>query len=424
MKIKYWLGLACVLAVSACPQEKSASGSGNETGGASGSGASGSGQPAGSGSGAANLSGSGSAGGCPVMCGDHAHCTQAGTCACDTGYVGGANGTCVVASGLCQGVTCAQFASCNPNNGACSCIAGYRPLGDLCVSSAAPSARSKEEVCRVWKAAHVERATTHGWQSGTNACDPGTLSSASKADALLRLNMFRWLAGLDSVVEDTALSTANQQCALLMATNAPPLLHNPPNTWTCYAALPQGVTSAGPSNLATAVRAAASVDFLMIDRVETSSGAGAGHRGWFLRRPLGKVGVGFARLSTRAFGASCFDVQSDSTGASSTAWSGYPSPGPFPVSLVPSGTSPLGGAVTVPWTFYHYSGQSHSSATVTVTRQPEGTSIPITVHPATNFVYWHLDASVRPAAGERYRIRIDNLPQGPVEYDTELVQCN
>jgi len=79
-----------------------------------------------------------------------------------------------------------------------ACDPGKIDVGAGCVPINAndPGQRAAADVCTRWKADHV-LTDAHPFSASTAGdCDMGMLSTAGKADALKRLNLFRWLSGL------------------------------------------------------------------------------------------------------------------------------------------------------------------------------------------------------------------------------------
>lgn len=78
------------------------------------------------------------------------------------------------------------------------------------------------------------------------ACEPGSLSEATKTQALLLVNDIRQLSGLPSVPYLNAGDQQTQAAALMMAANAA-LNHTPPASWKCFTQ--EGYDGASSSNL-------------------------------------------------------------------------------------------------------------------------------------------------------------------------------
>lgn len=115
---------------------------------------------------------------------------------------------------------------------------------------------------------------------------PGDVSQAYKDQTLLRINIFRRMAGEQPVTENPAYSAKSQAAAVLCAVNDE-LSHFPPATWKFYnATAAEGcggsdlVGEPGPTGIA----------FLMLDG--GANNMGTGHRNHLLTPALETVGVG------------------------------------------------------------------------------------------------------------------------------------
>ena len=124
------------------------------------------------------------------------------------------------------------------------------------------------------------------WNGSTAACQPGTATNTFDAATIESVNWFRSMAGLRPVSEDSALSNAAQQAALMMHANNS-LSHYPTAGWSCHSA--SGTKSAGLSNLTLGIVGPRSV----IGQIEDPGAANEalGHRRWLLFPELTKVGV-------------------------------------------------------------------------------------------------------------------------------------
>lgn len=160
-----------------------------------------------------------------------------------------------------------------------------------------------------------------GWTGDVASCDLGTLSQVARDNTIRQINLYRWLAGGDPVVEDTANHGATMACSLMQQAN-PGLSHTPPSSWSCYSSA--GADAAGKSNISTQ-RTVGSVAAYMLDNGNATT---IGHRRWIIGNWLGgSVAVG----STS--GASCMGL----FGAYSTATPGFvawPPPGIVPIQAV------------------------------------------------------------------------------------------
>lgn len=302
----------------------------------------------------------------------------------------------------CDGVTCAANAHCDAAAGACACDPGFVEKAGACapIDPGDPATRSKADMCAAWADGHRTEAT-YVWLPGPTECDPGTLEPAAIDDALRRINMFRWLVGLNSVTYDESLNAMNQKCAI-MEYKMGYLSHQPDPSVPCYTQ--EGAQGAGSSNLALGTGNAADAIDLYINDGGVPS---LGHRRWVLNPPFGPTGIGFAGAAQclYAFGQG---------GGGSAPWVAWPNPGYTPVEA----TSPT-------WSWSSSGGGG--SATAKVTRVGDGADMPVTVEvlpygygPDTMAIHrtnWSAQA------GETYRVQISGSGTGGVTYDVKPVTC-
>jgi hypothetical protein len=299
----------------------------------------------------------------------------------------------------CADVVCPEHASCSA--GACRCQPGFSAEGMTCVPlpPGDPALRTEEEVCDAWRAGHVENGA---WQAGTGTCDPGTLPPEAIEDTVRRVNLFRWLAGLPAVSHDGSRHDELMECAHMMSANNA-LSHGPPSSWSCYTA--GGAAAAGRSNIALGYRTSASaVDGYMADRRVPS----LGHRRWILHHRLGAVEIGFSGRGQ------CLGVF-NSSGRSDRTWTAYPNQGFAPLALAQD-----------TWSF-HAHGISLRGTAVTVERARDRALLPVESYspglsgppPSVGFT----PSGWTPAAGETYRVTIEETSVGPVTYEVNLVGC-
>ena len=304
--------------------------------------------------------------------------------------------------------TCPASWECDAGSGRCVCPAGSEAVGGVCdaLVPADPADRTRTQVCARWEVS----ATTDGselWAAGSGGeCDPGRLTPEGVRVALARINVYRWLAGLDPVTDDESGRAAAMGCALMMGMNG--LSHMPPASWRCYTA--DGATMAGRSNIGYGFsNLARAVDGFMADTFAPN----LGHRRWLLSPRLGRVQLGFSAAGGRA--GQCIGVFSGG-GVSGAAWSAYPNPGPAPIELAQH-----------VWSFQANS-ISIAGATVRVSRTSDGASLAVRVTstpglgppPALAFE----PDGWRPAVGETYRVTVGGTSVGDIEYETTLVECD
>lgn len=207
----------------------------------------------------------------------------------------------------CAAVQCPDNARCVPPAATCSCLPGFVDRGGACTPSipGSPAQHTREAVCQAWTEGHVENAPRGGFSVSEAMCDPGELSREGLDDALRRLNMFRWLAGVPPTTDSPAAHRIAQACALVSAWNpAGQQAHQPPPTSQCYT--PEGAQGAGSSNIAWGNGTAANaMDQWIVDNGNEST---YGHRRWLLSAPLSDVGIGAYQGGNNYGSAACITV--------------------------------------------------------------------------------------------------------------------
>jgi len=289
-------------------------------------------------------------------------------------------------------------------------------VGGECVASSPgdPAGRTTAEVCAAWDDGHVVDAPSPFTPDGM--CGRGTLDEQAYGDVVRRANLYRWLAGLGPVTENTSQRTAMQECAVMMSA-AGALDHTPAMDWPCYTA--DGAGAARLSNLSLLFSAgpAESIDQFMRDCSRPPCSTGVGHRRWQLYYGLGSIGIGSAAVVGSTFLATCIGIAGGG-GTSFQPWVAYPNPGPAPIET----TGRL-------WSFHPGERSfSVSRGEASVVRVSDGMSMAVTSSSSgasglpPGAVVWSLDGWVA-EAGETYRVTISGLSGGDVTYDVEVVDC-
>jgi len=236
----------------------------------------------------------------------------------------------------------------------------------------------------------------HQWTGSTDPCTAGSASNAYDAATIESINWFRSMAGLQPVTENTRLSVAAQQTALMMHAQND-LSHAPPRQFKCFTTA--GAAAAGVSNL-TLGSAVVGVRGVLGQIEELGdSNANLGHRRWLLNPQLTTVGV--ANTSR----ASVVNVINDfGARESETPWVAWPPPG-----FVPDET------IYNRWSM-SYAGTGNidfSNATVTVSEN--GRQLPVKMLPLFhNFgdptLGWEVNTANPTAAGDVvYEVVVTNM---------------
>lgn len=222
--------------------------------------------------------------------------------------------------------------------------------------------RTCSAVCTRWNADYPAQATSQ-YNAGTG-CGAGSIDATANADAVRRVNLFRWLVGLnDDVATGSAATIKEAQDAAKMMDANNQLDHNPPTSWNCYTA--DGAAGAGSGNLALGYSSAAStVDGYMRD----SGTPSLGHRRWIISSGLTCTTFGHYNRGgcQKVFGFGSSGSSCGTATGSSTAFVAFPPPGDVPEA-----------SLRAAWSFARTSG-SVAGATVTVTNTATCANVPVT----------------------------------------------
>ena len=126
------------------------------------------------------------------------------------------------------------------------------------------------------------------WSGAIDGCNPGSTNPEYRAAILTRINFYRAMAGLPSIVSLNDTYSGNAQAAALMMSAARSLTHSPDPSWACYSEA--GKTGAGNSNLALGRSGPAAID-AYIEDVGDFNGP-VGHRRWVLYPYTQQMGTG------------------------------------------------------------------------------------------------------------------------------------
>lgn len=290
----------------------------------------------------------------------------------------------------CEGVRCGAHGACVA--GQCECEQGYELSDGTCTlfDPGDPAQRSAELVCSRFDDDFPTRAA-RVWTGGAG-CDPGVIDPVAHEDGMRRLNLYRWLVGLEPAGFSATNQIAVQKAAMMMdANNA--LSHSPPVTWQCYDS--DGAAAAGQSNLALGYASPADS---IVGYIEDGGTPSLGHRRWIFFPQLDATAFGH-----RGRGGAMYAF--GNTQRRSPDFVAYPPPGPVPIT-----------AVHGAWSF---SRQGVGNPTVTVSVGDR--SIPVTSSAlqqgfGLDTVSFQLGERVR--AGTTYEVQVGNI-----RYETTPVDC-
>ncbi|MDP2345729.1 MAG: hypothetical protein Q8O67_32600 [Deltaproteobacteria bacterium] len=224
------------------------------------------------------------------------------------------------------------IAACGPgadDDGPVVCEAGFvvdgaaKGLGCIPIGPLSLTGRSADEVCSRFAA--DQRSVDEGEGSfAGGACDAGAIPQAALDNGLRRVNLYRWLAGVDDAALAPGLFPQQQACATMMAAHGQ-LTHTPSPDVPCYSALASD--GAGSSNISSQVGLGGSVDLYMSDFGDFNA-VHLGHRRWTIG----------PRMSVTQFGVkdgySCMYVFGYAGGAD-PGFVAWPPPGFVPVQAPP-----------------------------------------------------------------------------------------
>jgi hypothetical protein len=164
-----------------------------------------------------------------------------------------------------------------------------------------PITRTKDEVCARWKADFPKRAA-EVYVGSDVACDAGETMLEAQDDAVRRMNLVRWLAGLDPVTLNQEWSEYASTCAVIQAYLVPDITHYPETTATCYTQM--GGDASAQSQIAGVPWDPADAMMGLIWDWGDNNLHILGHRHGILYPGVTEVGVG-SSYPPDAYGATC-----------------------------------------------------------------------------------------------------------------------
>ena len=159
-----------------------------------------------------------------------------------------------------------------------SCEAGFVVDGSRCLPRGplALTRRSANEVCARFA---TDYQVVDEWEptpGSVDTCDEGTVPQAALDNAMTRVNLYRWLAGVEPGRLEPELFAQQQACSTMMAAYGR-LTHQPTPDIPCYSDAARA--GAGSSNIAGGGGMAGSVDMYVSD-FGAGNAAALGHRRW------------------------------------------------------------------------------------------------------------------------------------------------
>jgi hypothetical protein len=288
-----------------------------------------------------------------------------------------------------------------------------------------PITRTKAEVCDRWRADWPKQAPTD-YVLSDDECLPGVLGAGAQADALRRINLYRWVSALPPVAVNDEWSTHAGACSIIQA-HLDGVDHYPPSSSTCYTEM--GGTASAESLLDIgAFTAADTIDDLIWDWGDRNYHV-LGHRWWLLQPGLTQVGLGFSLPETgwrgtcvrTNDGVTPLDVPVDLSGVVP-----YPSPGVFPFELInrESHAKPVPDALE--WSIVFPPESDLSAATVAIYRESAAGYEALAPEAGPflrDFTGLWIEPGLDPVPPGTYVVLVAGTPLGDFGYRTKIERC-
>jgi hypothetical protein len=254
---------------------------------------------------------------------------------------------------------------------------------------------------------------TEGVSTGDVAsCDPGAWLEPGPSNSLKLVNLYRFLASMPAVTEDSSYDGFAQDCAVLQAANsAAGLSHMPDAGAACYSA--DAATGSAHSSICGG-QGVECIDLYMQD----GDSPEMGHRRWIFANYLGPVGFGSVGTGYPSLTGSCFYQPAGSSNAHMpfVAW---PPPGEVPLQAITTTEADTAG-----WSIQSDT-INLNSATVTVTDGPTNRPVTVTALPAnygSTYAIRVLPTGWTSAGGHSYAVSVGGLTS-PISYTVDVVDC-
>jgi hypothetical protein len=287
------------------------------------------------------------------------------------------------------------------------CAAGLVAVDGDCraVGPAALTARSEASVCAKWNSDY--RWVTEWSDAGVvDQCSAGEVPQEALDNGLRRVNLYRWLVGVDAAALEPSLFEQQQACATLMAAYGQ-LTHFPSAEMPCYSS--SAAAGAGSSNIAGGGGIAGSVDMYVSD-FGAGNAASLGHRRWTIGpfMSVTQFGVRNGYSCMYSFGLG---------GGRDPGFVAYPPPGFVPASAAPGD-------------FSFESATLGIGADAVVEVAVDDAAFAVVEHRVLQGNYGHYGTAIAwapPAGaflpGTRVRVRITPANSGPIEYTVMFAGC-
>lgn len=336
-----------------------------------------------------------------VICGANAECGR-GQCWCSAGFMGDANAGCTPGN-PCEAADCVFGATCR-DTGECVCDIGFMDDQGTCVpiDEEFPEERTMAEVCERWNRDYPETAGPQWQTEPADQCSTGELDTAFQLDAVRRVTLYRWLAGLPGVTTLSEYATATQACATTLDAQNVGATRDITEDFACFSEAAADAAQQS-SILRTARSPAEAVDTF----IEDADAPTLGNRRWILNPEMGATAFGFRGDYTCMYAT-------DNNGSTTRAFVAYPF-SVFPVA-----------ALRGRWMWASNTLFTSAATTVTV-MTADGTNVPITnvqrleglSFPAA--MVWE----VAGAAPGEYTVTLQGLAgaMNELTYSVNLVNC-
>ena len=270
--------------------------------------------------------------------------------------------------------------------------------------------RTCSDVCTRFNKDFVPQAGSQIWAGDTSGCDVGIHSTDDLEDAVRRINLYRWLVGIENATVTTVKdkNAQCQKCALIMDANSD-LSHDPPSSWKCWTK--EGRDGASVSNIAWLQHTA---PYAVRTYIEDPGVISLGHRRWLLYPALNTIGIGQRRKGN------CIQIINDDyQWKDNIPFVAYPAPGYFPYSEV----------------FGYWSFAAEyvlTDATVSIVRS-DGTPVPCKVDASSAKFGWYGQPTIliQPTntnlikSGYSYTVTVTSQSNKKTwVYTTKLVDCS